>query len=444
MESQVTIPMGGSSLNLEPDVDEPCLLPLSQHLFRPGHMVYPKDLESLCMEAAGWIDVRGKAANPSFEEVDPEAGHLARKLWEMCQQVDKTQYDLMTAENERDQEVSKARTAVQRLIEKQTRLCNPEGGNDLSTNPLYVSRVQNLEEWFNNKVNKASEKVLEITETLDSMKKEVQSQLEDLIARAWKLFTADPLPGEEYMAELEHLWAQCQPSLSEPVTKTLQPMTKQDEQVQPDVKPLEPDDPNAMDDQDVEMVSVGQGGMPDSKGGEGNAEKMTEATLPDANGEGNLSEKPTLPDAKNGEDNLGEEPTLPDAKNGEGNLGEEPTLPDAPAAGQTSEETLPNASMGNDGGLDAQGKTHDENMKVKSEVKSEGPDEPDQVGGMVQPVATGPDQTMQPCSPEKQALAVIKNMQDGPVKSALMSLCESAMVNKDWLKTKHINIDIYT
>ena len=155
IDTQTTLPFGYTTDSLTAElmkVEEAnqCLKPLVEHLF--GSPCVDLCHESLVEETIVWIEKRGDQHTPSFEEVDPKLGPLARYVWNLMSEKATIQMELCAASKEMDTLLQNLEKAVKIMIQRQRDLMYAAGHSIPEEVGLYKVKVQGIEIWRQKKM----------------------------------------------------------------------------------------------------------------------------------------------------------------------------------------------------------------------------------------------------------------------------------------------------
>ena len=404
------------SLNLElatHDADPECLLPLQQHLFLVEPRSYPKDKDDLQLDAYFWVQCRGNTEKPTFEEIDPTLGAEARACWELL--VSRTKiWDQIEVEKEiKAKNIKQFEAAVKVMMEKQVSIFKKKGYDDPTKVGLFKTRIENLDVWLQDKVANACTKLDGLQKDLQSLNERLDAKFDSLVSRAFKLRQeAAFAPSAELLRELEGLCID-----DEIPDSKLEPGTAPDQNVEGNaaVDPTLPKDSGASDSAAV-METAPQGSASESK----EEEKTLDESKKAEQGEGDSATKGNEEEKSAGQ------------STNDGNVPLE-----LPGSGEKKNEMKEDGPELSSSSELKDGQKEDKSKDSNSTEPGDKADQPTLMGGpsdkadKVTPIKTEPMEEGQPLVsklPHEQALSHVQQLEDGPLKSALMNLCESMMI----------------
>ena len=398
MDTQTTLALGHSSESLDValndlDEDPMCLLPLWKHLFLQPR-IYPDDIEELCMHAFRWVDFRGCRETPTFEEVDPTLGGQARA----CFQHIMTREDLVKAltleEEAVEKQNKKFHEAVKIMVAKQQEIFKKKGYPDPTKVDGYNVKIQNLEVWLTEKITDASTKLRQTQQKLDETNEFINSLVHSLVSQAFKQRQKEALaPDSKLLAELETLCLDDDEPTVSPQKKAA-PTTNEPEKLMDEKK-----DPPAQN--SLEGMTTAEDGQeaPVTSGPPGQEAPMTSGPP------GQEAPMTSGPPGQEAPMTSGPAAEAPEAATNSGGVDGVASVDLKPAAGMEV------------AAVDSTPPT-EPSSEPPAEVKTDGEQNTD-AGAL-------PDLTAQ-----QKAFNQLQSLEDGPLKSALLNMCETMQSMKD-------------
>ena len=187
MDTQTTLPFGFTNESLSAELLKAeeaslCLQPLTEHLFQSPFVEL--DNSSLANEVMVWIEKRGACEVPSFEEVDPKLGPMARYIWGLILDKAMIQEELCQACKLKEETILNVEKASKAMVQKQRDLMYAAGHANPEQVGLFKVRVQNVECWRLKKIDDAQVKVAELLELSQSKATEIESSVDELVQKA--------------------------------------------------------------------------------------------------------------------------------------------------------------------------------------------------------------------------------------------------------------------
>ena len=161
-----------------------CLRPLAQHLFESDSPHAALDNAALLEEVMIWIEKRGSDDGPSFEEIDPKLGPMARYVWNLIGEREKIQAELCETAKANDALVKNLDKAAERMVQKQRNDMYAAGHHKPEEVGLYKVRVQHIEIWRSKKMSEGQEQENSLMELVESKKAEIEQGVNDLLQKA--------------------------------------------------------------------------------------------------------------------------------------------------------------------------------------------------------------------------------------------------------------------
>ena len=374
---------------------------------------------------------RGEHPNPSFEKVDPDLGPSARKLLEDMNALTDLKTTLASEEQAMNNQVNQCQRASRIMVDRQFQAFKAKGHENPEQVGLFNVQVRNIEVWLEGKINDVSARYKSLEAKFKSVSEDIHDKFDNLVAQAFKLRQAAAFaPDAELLAESQ------EPDLDASLLKELEGLCLDTDDKPSEAKhmntehvettaPREPE-PNV----ETQLVPAPHEPEPNVETSvpapcepEPDSKKNGETSVPGEAEPNSLDVETPFPGEAEPGKNDAEAPVPCEPKPSNMDVDTPVTSEhvEAPVPGESEPKKLdlPGKELGS-------GSLGVKCVKQETDTPAKG-DSGKPAGESMQ----NDGQPMEGKPPFQSALEYAATLEDGPIKSALLSLCESQMV-KDW------------